>query len=231
LGSQFELDGPCRECGEETLVAEDAYASEPELLMCVDCRRQVAGGPAHEPPSDPDDWYEGRYTVDDPCPLCDGELVPKDAAPPLSARAEFGLARKVAQRLRREAGVAGPRCDPGDIARQQGIELEIGPFAHEGQLIGHKRIEIPASDSPAAQRWAIAHELGHAVLRHEVPEQRIEQEANAFASELLVPREELRRLVASGAGFRDMATTFGVSHQALAWALATVELTERVKRR
>lgn len=231
LRSEFELDGQCGECGEETLVAEEAYDAEPDLLVCVDCRREVAGGPAHEPPTKRDNWYEGRYTVDDPCPLCDGELVPKDAAPPLHERAEFALARKVAQRLRRDAGAHVPRCDPAVIARQHGIEVAIGAFAHQGELVGRNRIEIPAGDSLVAQRWAIAHELGHAMLGHEVPENRIEQEANAFASELLIPREELHRLVGSGAGFRNIATTFGVSHQALAWALASARLTERVRRR
>lgn len=228
--SAFELEGPCAECGEETLVEEDAYDPAPDLLVCVDCRRELAGGSSRVVTAD-EGWYEGRYTVDDPCPLCDGELVPRDAAPLLRGQAEYELARKVAQRLRREAGATGLRCDPALIAREQGLEVVVGSFDHEGRLVDGTRIEVPAGDTAVAQRWATAHELGHAVLHHDVPEDRIEREANAFASELLMPTDELRRLVHGGAGFREMARTFDVSHQALAWALAGARLTEQVARR
>jgi len=95
LSSDFELDGECRECGEEALIADDAYDAAPELLVCVVCRRELAGGPVTR---QGDEWYEGRYTVDDPCPLCGGELVPRAWAPPLRSRPELGLARRVAQK-------------------------------------------------------------------------------------------------------------------------------------
>ena len=40
-------------------------------------------------------------------------------------------------------------------------------------------------------RFALAHEIGHYVLRHAGERAKVEPEANAFASELLVPRERL----------------------------------------
>jgi len=129
IASDFELEGECRECGEEALVAEDAYDPPPDLLVCVVCRRELAGGPVTQ---QGDEWYEGRYTVDDPCPLCGGELVPRDSAPPLRSRPELGLARRVAQKLRREAGVEGPWCDPAVLAERAGFAVVRGAFAHQG---------------------------------------------------------------------------------------------------
>jgi rRNA maturation protein Nop10 len=228
LASDFELEGECRECGEEALVAEDAYDPAPDVLVCVVCRRELAGGPVTQ---HGDEWNEGRYTVDDPCPLCGGELVPRDSAPPLRSRPELGLARRVAQKLRREAGVEAPWCEPAVIAERAGFAVVLGSFAHQGMLVDGETIEIPESEPRVAQRFAIAHELGHAVLRHQVPEGQVEQEANAFASELLIPRDQLRNAVTGGRGFRAMARIFEVSHQALGWALAGAGLTEQVRDR
>jgi len=69
------------------------------------------------------------------------------------------------------------------------------------------------------------------VLRHQFPEDQLEREANAFASELLIPRDELRAAVTDGRGFREMARVFEVSHQALGWALGTAGLTDQVRDR
>ena len=228
LASDFELEGECRECGEDALIAEDAYDPAPDLLVCVVCRRELAGGPVTQ---QGDEWYEGRYTVDDACPLCGGQLVPRDSAPPLRSRPELGLARRVAQKLHREAGVEGPWCDPAVLAKRAGFAVVRGAFAHQGMLVDGETIEIPESEPWVAQRFAIAHELGHAVLRHQVPEDQVEQEANAFASELLIPRDQLRHAVTAGRGFREMARLFEVSHQALGWALASASLTEQVRDR
>jgi hypothetical protein len=230
IGSQFELDGPCRECGEEQLVEEDAYDPAPATLVCTTCRREVQGGGSGGA-SAGDEWYEGRYSVDDPCPLCDGELVPKDHAAAPRAVPEYTLARRVAERVRHDAGITQDRVDPQQLAEREGLEVVVGAFAHEGMLVDGDKIEVPTRESPNAQRFLIAHELGHALLRHKVPEDRIEREANAFASELLVPRARLKRAVLRGDGFRQMARTFEVSHQALGWALAGAGLTDKVARR
>ncbi len=41
-------------------------------------------------------------------------------------------------------------------------------------------------------RFSLAHELGH-IIMHTVPGDEIENEANAFAAELLVPEKQFRR--------------------------------------
>ncbi len=41
------------------------------------------------------------------------------------------------------------------------------------------------------QRWTLAHEIGHVVMHHQPTETDIEEEANRFASEFLMPAEEI----------------------------------------
>jgi Zn-dependent peptidase ImmA (M78 family) len=48
-------------------------------------------------------------------------------------------------------------------------------------------------DSPADRmRFSLAHELGH-IIMHRIPTDDVEDEANAFAAEFLVPEQQLRR--------------------------------------
>ncbi len=47
---------------------------------------------------------------------------------------------------------------------------------------------------PDRMRFSLAHELGHAIM-HSVPTDHIEDEANKFAGELLVPERQFRRLL------------------------------------
>lgn len=53
-------------------------------------------------------------------------------------------------------------------------------------------------DSPADRmRFSLAHELGH-IIMHRIPTDDIEDEANAFAAELLLPEQQLRRDLIGG---------------------------------
>ena len=77
------------------------------------------------------------------------------------------------------------------------------------------------SDAPADRvRWTIAHELGHLVLHHHqraLPEQ-CEEEADAFASEFLMPERDIRHHLNARLGLNDLAQLklhWRVSMQAL----------------
>jgi hypothetical protein len=224
--SVFELD--CSECGaDEALVAEDAYDPEPDELRCSRCAYVVEGGVgAVEYDAD----YAGSLTVDDPCPRCGGVLVPRGAAAGASGavrqQPEFALARAAARRLLEEHWTGETPVDVKRIAAAVGLMIRGGYFGHEGLLKGDV-IEIP-NESRAAQRFAIAHEIGHRRLRHQVNEDKIESEANAFASELLLPRERLRRAVEVGLGLRELAEMFDISRPALHWALEDARLLNKV---
>jgi hypothetical protein len=227
------LDGECPDCGaEEALVPEDAYDPEPLELICVDCRAQVEGGPPTEHSDDPD--YAGRYSVEDPCPFCSiegarGELVPVDTFTPPPSRPETGVARAAARKLWHDHGAKIP-VDVAAIARAAGLRIEIDHYSHEGQLRDGEVIEVPTDQPQARQRFTIAHELGHATLRHTVADDKLETEANAFASELLLPREKLREAVSEELGFQAIAKRFIASREATLYALSSAKLLAKVAR-
>jgi hypothetical protein len=223
LRSKFELDGECSECGaEEALVAEDAYDPEPLELICSDCRSRFDGGPAGTGPASRD--HEGRYTVEDPCPFCStpdgaGELVPLDTFVEPRMQPDTPVARAAALKLWREHGATVP-VDVFAIARAGGLTVTVGAFDHAGLLRDGAVIEVPSRDPLSRQRFTVAHELGHATLRRQVPEDRIEVEANAFAAELLLPRPALAQAVSAGLGFRAVVQRFQASRQATLYALS-----------
>lgn len=223
LASDFELDGPCRECGEEALVSENDYDPAPTVLICVDCRREVDGGP----PARATEFYAGRYSVDDPCPLCEGELVPLDEGPSTRSLPEFSLARAAARRMRERHGAGPPPIDVEALARAEGLRI----VRHQGlaePYLSDGVVHLPVNQHPGAERFGLAHELGHHELRHKVPESRLELEANAFAAELLVPVADLRRLVGEGYTLRRLAAAFGVSREAITRALTANRLINKV---
>lgn len=128
-------------------------------------------------------------------------------------------AQQVARRLIHRYGGTTPDAIDVDIyARAQGIEVETGwvPGGTAILVRGKQRsiIRVSATESDEhTLRWSIAHEIGHAVLEHPTtsagdvvhPVRRdsttesrdYEAEANAFASELLMPRELVHPVVRS----------------------------------
>jgi hypothetical protein len=228
--SPFEID--CSECGaEEALVPEDTYDPEPSELRCSRCGYDVEGGGTGGDEHDED--YAGRLTVDDPCPRCRGVLVPRGESRPRTAAAvreqpEFALARAAAGRLLEEHWTGEMPVDVKRLARAVGLTVRGGYFAHEGRITDDV-IEVPEQASRTAQRFAIAHEIGHRWLRHQVAEDKIEPEANAFASELLIPRPRLKRAVDAGLTVDELRRLFDVSREALHWALEDARLLGRVK--
>lgn len=135
----------------------------------------------------------------------------------------FHRARSEARRLLHDAGVTAPEhIDVEVMARARGAEIVYGPL-HGATArvvrVGTKRAaRIRVSDrvtDPAVRRFSIAHELGHVVLGHELPDvpdprdpaafvarvcervQRdgvdVEAEANVFAAEVLMPDRFARR--------------------------------------
>jgi rRNA maturation protein Nop10 len=231
LRSIFELEGDCPECGAESaLIAEDAYDPEPLELICVDCRCRVEGGPAGT--GQRSEYHEGRYTVEDHCPFCStedgrGELIPADTFVAPRALPDTPVARAAAGKLWRDHGSRIP-VDVFAIAQASGMTVIVDAFDHAGLLRDGTVIEVPSRDPVVRQRFTVAHELGHATLGHEVPEDRIEVEANAFASELLLPRTALTQAVRSGLGFRALAARFQASREATLYALSGARLLGKI---
>ena len=226
--SPFEVD--CPECGaEDALVEQDAYDAEPQELVCIDCGYRVQGGGRER---EDDNLYEGgRFSVEDPCPRCEGVLDP-EVSRRRSPREqpEFKLAKAAARNLVAKHDLGGPRIDVEALAVAEGLKIVRGRFAHEGMLNGDV-IEVPEGDSTAAQRFLIAHELGHWHLRHQVADSKIDAEANAFAAELVIAPAELREAVTDKPTLRELCRRFGASREAMMYALMSARLINQVSAR
>lgn len=156
-------------------------------------------------------------------------------------------ARKEARDLLRTVGAEGEVPVPvEDIAHALGVELVCGELQNAlASLIraGERaRIRIAEHhDHPGQLRFSIAHELGHYVLRHRSTldlcdqqhidkyfnDKQVEAEANAFASELLLPETHVRRRCEVSPAdldvVRGIAEDFGASP--VATAIRFAELT------
>ncbi len=227
LKSRFEAE--CPECGCENLEEEDAYDPLERELQCEFCGYRIdTAAPdgsewaGSEAPREPE-------SVDDPCPICESALVPVAKAAAVRSLPEYKLARAAAQKLHREHAISGPPYELEKLAQALGIEVVTDSFDHDGLLVG-ERIELPQSATPQARRFALAHEIGHHVLRHQGERSKVEPEANAFASELLIPRNELNTAVEADPSARALARRFGVSRQAMVYALMSAHKIDRVRR-
>jgi predicted RNA-binding Zn-ribbon protein involved in translation (DUF1610 family) len=224
----FEAEGCCPECGEEDcLVEEDAYDEAVHELRCAECGWEVEAGVRVE--------WDGQprvFTVDDDCPVCaalgiaDPVLEPADAKRFAKELPEYGLARAAGGRLRRETVGDGIPVDVDRIAELLGLTVRRGTFRHDGKLVG-RTIEVPEGHR-GAERFVIAHEIGHHELQHQGDRHKIEPEANAFASELIIPRHALQAAVREGATLRGLASRFDVSMQATVYALQSARLLSRI---
>jgi hypothetical protein len=227
LKSRF--DGQCPECGCERLEEEDAYDPVEHELQCEFCGYVVDTAAAEDP-----EWTEPGVprepqSVDDPCPICDRALVPVADASPVRATPEYKVARAAAQKLHREHAIAGPPYELEVLAAKLGLTIVTDNFEHDGLLVG-EQIELPLSATAPARRFVLAHEIGHHVLRHDGERSAPAPAAHAPSSELLIPRAQLTAAVERTPSARALATHFGVSRQAIVYALMSARKIDRVRR-
>ena len=125
--------------------------------------------------------------------------------------------------------------DPIAIANMMGISVYYSDDL--GSLSGfydaeEKEILIHQHESSQRQRFSIAHELGHAILRHGTSarkkfthSEKKERDANTFAASLIMPALAVRTMVEQrGMMFDELCTTFDVSEQAMAIRLSELGL-------
>jgi Zn-dependent peptidase ImmA (M78 family) len=171
--------------------------------------------------------------------------------------------RLIAERLLREAGVFEPPVPIEAIVRSQSIQIvkrrfddETSGFVHVDPTTKSAIIGLNISHSKTRQRFTLAHELGHFSLhknsdglmyvddrdffvRFRNPHSsggsdREEREANAFAAEILMPKDFLERdietvgdelsLSAEHTFIAELAARYGVSRQALSFRLINLGL-------
>jgi hypothetical protein len=146
----------------------------------------------------------------------------------------------VIDRVRNDTGLRYPKDSLLDIAKALKIEVYNQSFPEtEGPREVNGIIEYPedgaakasifinASYSKERKTFTLAHELGHFLLHpkeeryrfdvvdYSKPESIAETEANYFAASLLMPADDLKRLIDLGASPDDITDFFGVSHTAV----------------
>lgn len=118
---------------------------------------------------------------------------------------EYGSAEAVAGLVRRTWLVpSGPIKNLVDLVERAGCLV----IACDFQSLGVDGLALRPHGLPPCiflnsampgdrQRFTLAHELGHLVM-HQVPSLNMEDEANAFAAELLMPRSDIRSQLVGG---------------------------------
>jgi hypothetical protein len=143
--------------------------------------------------------------------------------------------RKAAEQLLKRAGVQEPPVPVEDIARGLGFQIRIenlprGVDARLRTSAAERVIELASGQARVRHRFSIAHELGHAALSHRHGETDVaEQEANAFAGALLVPRSWLKRDVDHLSAAADLAARYDVSRDVIFIAVQGGGLLDRLK--
>jgi len=153
----------------------------------------------------------------------------------------WALAKQKAQELTR--GYSAPPIPVAEIAEQCGVDVVFAEFGSGAATVAgfcdfeEKQIVVNDQENFGRKMFTIAHELGHWILhkrffeahpekyavlpRFQKPARNpFEQEANAFAAELLAPTQLL--IPVKSAGVAKLANVFGVSREMMEYRLRNV---------
>ena len=116
---------------------------------------------------------------------------------------------QIAQTVRDIWGIPdGPVQNLTHYVEKAGIVIVECPFGTDkidGTSVNYNNLPpiifINNSLPPDRYRFTLAHELGHIVM-HDIPHERMEEEADAFASSLLMPSKDFLRSIASSSAGR-----------------------------
>lgn len=165
--------------------------------------------------------------------------------------ANYEGAKSKAEQVLKENFISAPPVDVYEIARNEGLEIEVKDFGDEfNDISGYikpeiRKIFVNERDPENRRKFTVAHELGHWILHRDklesepekyavlyrIPlgrpqEDPVEQEANCFAANLLVPDEMLaaRR---EGKSNEELAVEFKVSRDVIGYRLERLSVYER----
>lgn len=184
-------------------------------------------------------WFErSQLAAGTECELCGADTVPigvddEDEQAQASAGdepAHPAHARARARQVAREQGFAHPPVVAHAIARRLGFTVrESRDLGSLRARLVDKCIEVDAKEPAVAQRFSVAHELGHHFLGTEHGSgQSAEREADAFAGELLIPGPMLREALNDTTEARQLRRLFRVSREVLEIAAKTHGVADRL---
>ena len=149
----------------------------------------------------------------------------------------YGFARKMARKVLSDFKIKQPPVDVIAILEWKGYEyMGIDTFMDDvDALIVDRYAAVNANHHIHRQRFSIAHELGHKLMNHDIgyyrpditidnpptstthpdTEAAFEKEANAFAGELLIPLEMLKKEFQKTQEIAELSKVFWVSRQAV----------------
>lgn len=160
----------------------------------------------------------------------DDDIPPEIRRDQPHEHAHPGHAREKARQVARDNRCFRPPVAVDAIARAVGLEVrksdDLGSL--RARLVG-KVIEVNASEPASARRFSVAHELGHYFLGTQHGDgETAEEEADAFAGELLVPKDLLRHAVGKTARVSDLCRLFLVSREVIEIAARIHKLSDRL---
>lgn len=197
------------------------------LLRCIDeeCGREC--------------FERSNLAIGAACDACGGETIvvgvdddgpPRAVEPSNVDRAHPGYARAMARKTARTHGFTSPPVIVHSIARKLGFTIttshRLGGL--RARLVG-EQIEVSADEPPVAQRFSVAHELGHHFLGTVHGDGEVaEREADAFAGELLVPGPMLLDAMRTTTDRAELRKHFKVSREVLEIAAGHHRLADRL---
>ncbi|HVC23602.1 MAG TPA: ImmA/IrrE family metallo-endopeptidase [Candidatus Dormibacteraeota bacterium] len=129
--------------------------------------------------------------------------------------------RQVARSVARRHRVTKPPIDVHAIAVKEGLQVTEADLGSVDARLYRKDsvwvLELNRAFAHTAQRFSVAHELGHLSFGHEgcglAPAD--ERAANVFAAELLMPLAQVKSALRRQTRLGELARTFDVSKEAL----------------
>lgn len=160
--------------------------------------------------------------------------------------ADYQGVKLKAEQVLQENFITNPPIDVYEIAKNEGLEIEVKDFGDKfNNISGYIKLEIRtifvnSRDPENRRKFTIAHELGHWILHRDklksepekyavlyrIPLGRpqddpVEQEANYFAANLLVP-EEMLTVRRDEKTEEELAAEFKVSRDVIGYRLSDV---------
>lgn len=160
-------------------------------------------------------------------------------------KSETKAARNLGEKIIKEAQITEPPIDVFSIV-EKNYNIKLRQISLNDDIsaivdLGNNEITLNKDKNHNHIRFTLAHELGHIVLNHKErrwteysayigssnPDKKIEEEANAFASGLLMPKFILTKLANKKTTPDRLAELFQVSKEAMWYSIQTYRLLDR----